>query len=248
MYDEYEDIFDYPEEDDYLEFPVREADIPLLAIWEFLGYLDISIDCFTMAMENQRKEYDLIYFQIGNYAKIRVEKFSGDNIYTHADEIAVSYHIFNKYVFRDVNILYKLSLEGEMEKHRQKEREKIFWGTPSMIIEDNYLCGGTYLIDTYPHIVAKKHKRFLDIFTDREVFKSLYERAKNEIETKKDEVSDYRKLFISKMDILEAKLDSFSDQLMASLPSPELTQNSITPGRHKRCRLTCFLPRLAKYP
>jgi hypothetical protein len=196
--------------------PVKKIDMPLLPIWEFLGLLDVSIDCFDLAIKNQEKEYDMIIPQIGNYAKERVEKFTGDNTYQYEDEQIASYDIFYGYVFHDADIHEEISFEEGMEKHTQRERRRIHWGTSSMIVPANVI-NSDYLLDTYPHIIAKKHKRFFDVFTDREVFKSLYERAKEEIEINKDEITDYRELFVSKMNSLNAKLDSYSDSLVSNL-------------------------------
>lgn len=37
---------------DGAEFPKKEIKLPLQSVWEYLGYLEISLDCFKLAIQH----------------------------------------------------------------------------------------------------------------------------------------------------------------------------------------------------
>ena len=41
-------------------FPLMEINIPLKGIWEFLGYLEISLDCFDLALKYPKADFFMI--------------------------------------------------------------------------------------------------------------------------------------------------------------------------------------------
>ena len=142
-------------------FPLMEINIPLKGIWEFLGYLEISLDCFDLALKYPKADFFMIKSQIGNYAKGKIENFIDNNSYQDKDDIIASFNIFNGQVFFDADIFYKLSCIDELRNHyivEQKEKLSKFDkinGTE----RKNKILEGQFRIDLYPYITSKQYEK-----------------------------------------------------------------------------------------
>ena len=55
-FDSFENIVEY----DGKTFPKIEINIPLKGIWEFLGYLEISLECFDVALKYPKADFFMI--------------------------------------------------------------------------------------------------------------------------------------------------------------------------------------------
>lgn len=203
-------------------FPKREINIPLKAVWEYLGYVEISLDCFDIALRYMQADFFMITAQIGNYAKEKIEDFVSNNGYQEQDRTTAPFDMFNNHIYYDANLLYQFSFEGEMEKYLQKDIEKVLiYDRVFKIDPKNIILNGYYRIDTYPHIIPQtKEKDFFKFITNKEVFQSLYECAEKD----KKDIKDYSTILNSKLSLLNSKLNSFSEQLIANLTNQNLIQ------------------------
>ena len=167
---------------DGAEFPKKEIKLPLQSVWEYLGYLEISLDCFKLAIQHLDADFFMITSQIGFFSKEKIEDFISNNGYQQCNEEICSFELFNKQIYYDGNLLYKLSCEDLMEKYLLEEHKQILgYDALNAPLKKNIIENGYYRIDEFPHIKNQKYKNdFFRFFTDKEIFQELYECAKSE--------------------------------------------------------------------
>lgn len=206
--------------DDGLTFPQKERSIPLQAVWEYLGYLEISLDSFDLAIKNLQADFFMITSQIGNYAKEKIEDFISNNGYQQQDEEIFSFELFNKYVYYDGNLLYRLSCGNEMDRYANKEKKWLRgYDAVNGTARKNIISGGDYRIDLCPHITNQKYQSdFYKFFTDKDIFQALYDCAEKD----KKEITDFSQLLNAKLNVLNTKLNGFSEDLISNLTNQNL--------------------------
>ena len=205
---------------DGAEFPKKEIKLPLQSVWEYLGYLEISLDCFKLAIQHLDADFFMITSQIGFFSKEKIEDFISNNGYQQCNEEICSFELFNKQIYYDGNLLYKLSCEDLMEKYLLEEHKQILgYDALNAPLKKNIIENGYYRIDEFPHIKNQKYKNdFFRFFTDKEIFQELYECAKSE----KKEITDFSTLLNSKLQLLNSKLCGFSEELISHLTNQTL--------------------------
>lgn len=206
-------------------FEKVEINMPLKGIWEFLGYLEISLDCFDVALRYPNADFFMIKSQIGNYAKEKIEDFISNNGYQDKDEKVASFNMFNEQVYFDANIFYKLSCVEEMKKlYFAEELRKItMFDKLNGTDPKNKILGGEFRIDSYPYITAKQYEKdFFDFLTSAEVYQSLYDCAKSDISANSKTLTDLRSLLLNKMYVINNRKNSYSDTLLSTLTNQTL--------------------------
>lgn len=206
--------------DDGVTFPQEERTIPLQSVWEYLGYLEISLDCFELAIKNLQADFFMITSQIGNYAKERIEEFISNNGYQQQDEKIFSFELFNKYVYYDGNLLYRLSRGNEMDRYAVKEMRWLReYDAVNGTAQKNIIANGNYRIDLNPHLTNPKYQSdFYKFFTDKNIFQALYDCAEKD----KKEIADFSQLLNAKLNGLNTKLNEFSEDLILNLTNQNL--------------------------
>lgn len=215
---------------DGAEFPKKEIKLPLQSVWEYLGYLEISLDCFKLAIQHLDADFFMITSQIGFFSKEKIEDFISNNGYQQCNEEICSFELFNKQIYYDGNLLYKLSCEDLMEKYLLEEHKQILgYDALNAPLKKNIIENGYYRIDEFPHIKNQKYKNdFFRFFTDKEIFQELYECAKSE----KKEITDFSTLLNSKLQLLNSKLCGFSEELISHLTNQTLIHWYILLQKH----------------
>lgn len=202
------------------EFPKKEVKLPLQSVWEYLGYLEISLDCFKLAIQHLDADFFMITPQIGLFSKERIEDFINNNGYQSCDEEVFSFELFNKQIYYDGNLLYKLSCEDMMEEYIDEEQKRIVgYDILNAPAKKNIIEKGFYRIDEFPYIKNQKYENdFFKFFTDKEMFQELYECAKSD----KKEIAEFSSLLNSKLRLLNNKLYGFSEDLISHLTNQTL--------------------------
>lgn len=215
---------------DGAEFPKKEIKLPLQSVWEYLGYLEISLDCFKLAIQHLDADFFMITSQIGFFSKEKIEDFISNNGYQQCNEEICSFELFNKQIYYDGNLLYKLSCEDLMEKYLLEEHKQILgYDALNAPLKKNIIENGYYRIDEFPHIKNQKYKNdFFRFFTDKGIFQELYECAKSE----KKEITDFSILLNSKLQLLNNKLCGFSEELISHLTNQTLIHWYILLQKH----------------
>jgi len=222
--EEFENTVEYKGE----TYPVKEITLPLQAIWEYLGYLEISLDCFDTAIQNPQSDFFMIKTQIGNYAKERLEVFINNNDYFKSQNgTPFSFNFFNGNFYFNADIEYKLSCRGQMFKYQREERDRNVEYLEKIIgvEKKNIILDGSFVVDTYPYLelTKKEYKDSpLEFWTDKEIFKELYECAQKEMKTRDKDFSYFRPLLIQKLNALNKRRDSYSEQLISTLTNQYL--------------------------
>lgn len=212
------DIYENKTEYNNETFPTKDSKaVALRSVWEYIIYLEISLDCFDVAMENITVDFSAIKKQIGNYAKKRLEFFIETNDYIDCYDTVFNFSVFNGNLINDADLLYKMSCKGEMQKYLEDESNS---STLSKIEKKNKILNGDFIVDTYPYYKTAKFDykdSFLDFWTNKEVFQELYDCVKKEIESNKDKDFSYtRSWLIKKLTILDKKRDLYSERLFAA--------------------------------
>lgn len=206
--------------DDGVTFPQEERTIPLQAVWEYLGYLEISLDSFDLAIKNLQADFFMITSQIGNHAKAKMEDFISNNGYQQQDEKIFSFELFNKYIYYDGNLLYRLSCGNEMDRYVIKEMRWLCgYDAVNGTDQKNIIANGHYRIDLYPHLTNQKYQSdFYKFITDKDIFQALHDCAEKD----KKEIADFSQLLNAKLNGLNTKLSGFSEDLISNLTNQNL--------------------------
>jgi hypothetical protein len=219
-FDSFENIVEY----DGKTFPKIEINIPLKGIWEFLGYLEISLECFDVALKYPKADFFMIKSQIGNYAKEKIEDFVSNNGYQEKDDEVKSFDLFNGLVYYNADLFYKLSCKNGfmehyiLEKHKELSiYDKVNGTDPKNIILKNHR------IDLYPYIESEQfEKDFFNFLTTSDVYQSLYDCAKSDISANSKTLTDLRSLLLNKLYVINNKKNSYSDTLLSTLTNQTL--------------------------
>lgn len=224
MEEKFENTVEYKGE----TYPEKEITLPLQAIWEYLGYLEISLDCFDIAIQNPQSDFFMIKTQIGNYSKERLEVFINNNDYFKSQNgTPCSFNFLNRNFYFNADIEYKLSCKGQMFKYQREERDRNVEYLEKIIgvEKKNIILDGYFVIDTYPYLeLTKKEYKDnpLEFWTDKEIFKELYECAQKEMKTRDKDFGYFRPLLIQKLNALNKRRDSYSEQLISTLTNQYL--------------------------
>lgn len=101
---------EYPKYDGQT-FPEKEIEhIRMKALWEYLGYLEISLNCFNVALKYIHSDFFMIKAQIANYGKFRVEDFIYGNDYIRRHNTpSASFKIFDGYIRFNADTHYRMT-------------------------------------------------------------------------------------------------------------------------------------------
>lgn len=116
----------------------------------------------------------MITSQIGFFSKEKIEDFISNNGYQQCNEEICSFELFNKQIYYDGNLLYKLSCEDLMEKYLLEEHKQILgYDALNAPLKKNIIENGYYRIDEFPHIKNQKYKNdFSDSLQTRKYSKN----------------------------------------------------------------------------
>ena len=209
-------------------FPKGEIEhIKMKALWEYLGYLEVSLNCFNIALKYIKSDFFMIKAQIANFGKSKVENFIYGNDYIKRHNTpSFSFNIFNGYIRYNADIQYKIQFDGERALHFKNEIEKNPEYRKGLIEEENEILDRIFMLDFWPHIepMNDRHKEdFLYFFADEKVFKELYDLAEKEIKKNEKKANNRLRLILKdKFDIFQDAQNSFSNKLMPRLTNQYL--------------------------
>ena len=197
-------------------FQEREiTNIEMKALWEYLGYLEVSLKCFQFVIENLDSDFDLIRNKISNYGKSVIEEFLRNNGYHEIHKFPIySFNFFNGYLKFDANEHYKQTFEKNINS---------YMGSTERYIE---ILNNTFSLDYWSFIepIKEKHKEnFLDFLTNKEVFEDLYNQAECEVKKNDKKANNkIRSILKHKFNVLYETQENFSCEL-----SPQLTNQHL---------------------